>query len=395
MKWASAVSENESLEEALNECVSSIQERLGTKPLDLTIVFASSHHADHYNQLPQLVQQRLNVKHLFGCSAGGIIGGGREIEQRPGVSVISARLPGVKLVPFHVDNDNLPDLDASPQAWEEIVHTSADKNPQFLLITDPFTIRSENLLMGLDYAFSSGVKIGGMASGGHQKGGNALLLDTEVYRSGAIGLAMQGKIIIDAIVAQGCRPIGKPMRITRSHQGILLELDEKPTLEVLQELFEALSERDQQLARHSLFLGIVMDKFQEEPQLGDFLIRNIVGMDPRSGALAIGEMLQEGQLVQFHLRDAQTSAEDLTALLTRYSREPKADGTEGALLFSCQGRGIYLYGRPDHDTELFRSTIGEVPLGGFFCNGEIGPVGGTTYLHGYTSSFGIFRPREE
>ena len=109
--------------------------------------------------------------------------------------------------------------------------------------------------------------------------------------------------------------------------------------------------------------------------------------------MAIGELLKEGQLVQFHLRDAETSAEDLTAVLERYAVENRENQVHGALLFSCLGRGQYLYGRPNHDTDIFHEKLGPVPLGGFFCNGEIGPVSGTTFLHGYTSSFGIFRPR--
>ena len=394
MKWASAASDDASLEQAIDACVSSITSELGTDAPDLAIVFASSHHAEQYDQLVQLMQQKLRAKHLIGCSAGGIIGGGREIEQRPGFSLTCTLLPGVEVTPFHVENESLPDLDASPQAWEELVHTNAGKTPQFLVITDPFTIRSENLLMGLDYAFAKSIKIGGMASGGGQQSGNVLFLDAQAHYSGAVGLALHGDIVIDPIVAQGCRPVGRPMRITKSDHNLLMGLDERPALEVLWELYESLTERDQELIRHSLFLGVVMDEFKEDPQLGDFLIRNIVGMEPKVGALAIGEMLREGQIVQFHLRDAQTSAEDLSALLTRYSQESRGPDAAGALLFSCLGRGMYLYGRPDHDTDLFRDTIGEIPLGGFFCNGEIGPVGGITYLHGYTSSFGIFRPRE-
>ena len=145
--------------------------------------------------------------------------------------------------------------------------------------------------------------------------------------------------------------------------------------------------------RSSLFLGVVMDEFIDEPQQGDFLIRNVMGMDDRNGSLAIGEMLKEGQMVQFHLRDADTSAQDLAAVLERYAGDNRENSVQGALLFSCLGRGQYLYGRPNHDTDLFRDKLGAVPLGGFFCNGEIGPVSGTTFLHGYTSSFGIFRPR--
>ena len=164
-------------------------------------------------------------------------------------------------------------------------------------------------------------------------------------------------------------------------------------MEVLKRVFEGLPERDKQLVRRGLFLGVVMDPFNDTPQLGDFLIRNVLGSDHRVGALAIGETLSEGQAVQFHVRDAETSAQDLDMLLTRYATQHAIYEDTGALLFSCLGRGSGLYGRPDHDTDMFREKVSGMPLTGFFCNGEIGPVGESTYLHGYTSSFGIFRPK--
>ncbi len=391
MKWASAASESSSVDEALDSCVESIRGELGSEAVDLAVVFASPHHGESYERIPGLVAKRLGAKHLIGCSAGGVIGGGQEIEQRAGFSVTAASLPGVSVTPFHVSNEDLPDLDASPSAWETLVGTNPDDSPNFLLITDPFTIRSDNLLLGLDYAFRYSVKVGGMASGGQHPGANVLMLDGKAHRSGAVGLAFHGDVVIDTIVAQGCRPIGRPMNVTKCENNILLELDGSTALEALRELYGVLSDRDKDLARHSLFLGVVMDEFQEYPQLGDFLIRNIVGMDPRHGALAIGERLREGQIVQFHLRDAETSAEDLTAMVNQYKDRYRETGVEGALLFSCLGRGQYLYGQPDHDTGIFREMMGEIPVGGFFCNGEIGPVQGTTYLHGYTSSFGLFR----
>ena len=174
---------------------------------------------------------------------------------------------------------------------------------------------------------------------------------------------------------------------------MLLGLDGQPPLTILKEMFQTMNERDQALMQNSLFLGVVMDEFLESPKQGDFLIRNVVGMDARTGTLAIGETLKEGQMVQFHLRDAETSAQDLTAVLERFAMDNRENQAQGALLFSCLGRGQHLYGRPNHDSDIFREKLGEVPLGGFFCNGEIGPVSGTTFLHGYTSSFGIFRPK--
>jgi len=191
-------------------------------------------------------------------------------------------------------------------------------------------------------------------------------------------------------VAQGCRPIGEPMFVTRCRDNLLLALDGRPPREVLQGLHSRLAGRDRQLIRESLFLGVAMRDAASEYRQGDFLIRNVMGIDPSSGALAVGASLRENEIVQFHLRDARTSAEDLDCLLSRHQQEPRA---LGSFLFSCLGRGLHLYGRPNHDADAFRRHLGEVPLGGFFCNGEIGPVQGTTFLHGYTSSFGLFRPR--
>jgi len=181
------------------------------------------------------------------------------------------------------------------------------------------------------------------------------------------------------------------MPITKCKENLLQELDGKPPLEILKEIHETLSDSDKKLIQSSLFLGIEMDPMKDNPKQGDFLIRNLMGVDRESGAVAIGALLRNGQLVQFHLRDKKMSAEDLDVMLTRYLNKGNAENAKGALLFSCLGRGQYLYGKANHDTDMFHGKLGKIPLGGFFCNGEIGPVGNTTFLHGYTSSFGIFR----
>ena len=393
MKWASAISEQPSLHSALSECAESIRGQLGEPP-QLTVAFVSPHYQADYQRVGPLVGELLESEHSFGCSGGGIIGAGMEVEQRPALSVTAATLPGVAIEPFHLDGDNLPDLDAGPDKWQDLVGVTGVQQPQFVLLADPFSFPVQNLIMGLDFAFPRAAKIGGLASGAQRAGDNALFLDGAVHSAGAIGLALHGNIVVDTVVAQGCRPIGQAMRITSSRRNVLAELDGHPPMAVLQELYRSLPERDQQLMGHSLFLGVVMDELLDTPVQGDFLIRNVVGMDQRTGSLAIGEMLKEGQLVQFHLRDAETSAQDLTFVLERYAADNRENEVPGALLFSCLGRGEYLYGRPNHDTDIFREKLGHVPLGGFFCNGEIGPVGGTTFLHGYTSSFGLFRSRD-
>ncbi len=393
MKWASELSDKPGLDDAIADCVASINRQMDGVAADLAVIFVSAHHEDRYEDIPEMVREQLGASNILGCSGGGIIGNGQEVEQQPAVSVTAASLPGVAIQGVHIQGDALPDLDAGPNSWEDIMQVARSDDPQFVILADPFSFPVQNLILGLDFAFDQSAKIGGLASGARQQGQNALFLNDQVFRNGAVGIALHGNIVVDTVVAQGCRPIGEPMRITGSQRNLLQELDGKRPLDVLRELFQQLNERDRGLMRTSLFLGVVMDEFIDQPKHGDFLIRNVMGMDEQSGAVAIGELLKEGQLVQFHLRDAETSAEDLVAVLERYAGDNRENQAQGALLFSCLGRGQYLYGKPNHDSEVFRDKLGQVPLGGFFCNGEIGPVSGTTFLHGYTSSFGIFRAR--
>ena len=395
MQWASALSQQTTLRQALDECAASIRASMGDTAADLAVVFASSEYASDYAELPAMVAEMLGPQALLlGCTGGGIIGGGTEIEQEPAVSVTAASLPGVNIKPIRLEGDALPDMDAPPDRWHEALGVDPSDEPQFVLLADPMSFPAQNLLLGMDYAFPSAAKIGGLASAGQGARQNGLFLGRDYHDSGAVGVALSGNIIVETVVAQGCRPIGAPMRITKSDRNFLVELDGQQPFDVLRSIFQDAGQRDRELMQNSLFLGVVMDALIDEPQQGDFLIRNVMGMDQRSGVLAIGEMLKEGQLVQFHLRDAETSADDLTAVLERYAIDNRENPAHGALLFSCLGRGKYLYGKSNHDTEVFQEKVGAtVPLGGFFCNGEIGPVSGTTFLHGYTSSFGIFRPR--
>ena len=384
MKWASSASKKPVLGQAAEEVLARVR---GDLPgaIDLAVVFVSPHHRAHYDELSATLRSRLRPRVLIGCSAGGVIGGGREIEESPGLSLTAAALPGVELAPFHLSDAAAPNpmLGSLPASMDE---------PDFLLLADPFTFDTEGFLRALDARRPRSTKIGGLASGGRQPGENVLYLGGEVHRGGLVGVALSGDVRVDTIMAQGCRPIGEPMFVTRSVENHIYALDGRTPLEVLQELHERLDQHDRELFRHSLFVGLVMREKSDIYRRGDFLIRNIMGLDAEKGTLMVGALVSEGTILQFHLRDAAASAEDLEQMLSTLATESPAE-VQGALLFSCLGRGKHLYGRPDHDTDAFRRHLSEVPLGGFFCNGEIGPVLGITFLHGYTSSFGLFRPR--
>jgi small ligand-binding sensory domain FIST len=391
MRWASALSQSGHVEQAVEEAVEELCSRLGSREPDLVVAFASAELVEDAD-VAALIHARLPGAVLVGCSGGGIIGANHEVEQGPALSLTGAVLPGARLVPFHVDVSQFPAPGASPEEWHSLIGVPVQERLSLLVISDPFTCDSAALVAGLDRAYPGVLKVGGLASGSRARGSTRLFLGGQSWRTGAVGLALMGNVVVDTIVAQGCRPIGTPMLVTRCEGNVLLQLNERPPLAVLREIHQTLDARDQELFRHSLFIGIEMKQDQVEYQQGDFLVRNIVGVDPESGAIAVGATLQPYQAVQFHLRDARTAAEDLTRHLQRYQAgQGMAGSPQGALLFSCLGRGMHLYGRPDHDTSLFASTLGPIPLGGFFCNGEIGPVGGTTFLHGYTSAFALFR----
>ncbi len=391
MKWASAISRKTSFDDALSECAEKIEAELGDGGVSIVFAFVTPHFAARYEKIHELVSSQLRPEYFVGCSGGGVIGGFEEVERLPAVSLIAARLPDVEIKPFHISGV-LPDLDGPPDAWEGLMGVAPEEEPQFIVLADPFSVRSETLLSGLDYAFPNSPKIGGLASGGTSPGLNTLFLGGEVFTEGAVGVALTGDVVVDTVVAQGCRPIGELMSVTECEGNWLHEIDGRSAFETIQALYGELDERDQRLAQTTLFVGVLMDEFaDDEPGAGDFLVRNIIGGDPQRGSIAVGENLQLGMRLRFHVRDAETSAEDLRIMLGNYAESPGE--ASGALLFSCVGRGEHLYGEPNFDSGLFREHIGSVPVGGFFCNGEIGPVKGSTFLHGYTSSFALFKPR--
>jgi small ligand-binding sensory domain FIST len=396
MQWANALSIRPSLEAAVSDVVQRTVSSL-TAPPDLGLVFISSAFTSEYSRLLPLLSEQLSVPILLGCSGGGVIGTTQwgktqELEAEPALSLTLAHLPGVNIKPFHIAPEELPDLDGPPDAWIDLIGVPPSPVPQFILLSGSFSSGVNDLLQGLDFAYPGSVTVGGHASGGGLGGRIALFYNDNLHREGTIGVALSGNIVLETIVAQGCRPIGRPCQVTKGDRNIILELNEQVPLMVLRDLIAHLSEEDRMLAQHSLFVGLAMDEFKQELQPGDFLIRSILGVEPSAGAIAIADYVRPGQRLQFHLRDAQASAEDLEFLLQRYQKERSSDASAvGALMFSCVGRGEGLYGKPNFDSQLFNRYLKNIPLAGFFCGGEIGPVGGSTMIHNYTSVFGICR----
>jgi small ligand-binding sensory domain FIST len=392
MKWATAISRDASLDAALADVADQAARGLDQIEPDVVFAFLHSSHAAAAESVAARLAPWLGSALLVGCSAQGVAGGGREIEGEPAVAILAGVLPDVELEARHVTQESLRMPVADREGWHSVLGVDLHE-PAFVTITEPHSVSAEALVRGLDAAHPGAPKVGGTASGGTHPGQHALLLGGDVYRTGAIVLALSGNVRIETLVSQGCKPVGEPHFVTACHEHLLRELDGRSPREVLTQVYEKLSAHDRDLFSRAVHVGIALPGEHRELHAGDFLIRNLLGLDPDSGALWIGAELEQNSILQFHLRDAATAAADLGRQLQHFVARGLAQGAAGALMFSCVGRGLGLYGQPDHDTGAFQRHVANVPLAGFFGNGEIGPIGGTTYVHGYTSAFGVFMPQ--
>jgi small ligand-binding sensory domain FIST len=388
MPFAAALSTAPEAARAFDEVCAPVRARLAGAA-DLAVVFFSPHHAGAADRLAQTVRERLTPRCLLGCVAEAVIGNGREVEEGPALSLWAARWSrAVTLTPFHLVLERTAD---GPSVMGRPDALAGPESPggAVLLLGDPFTFPADLFLRHTNELTPGLPVLGGMASGARGPGECRLLLDGAVHDHGAVGVLLGGPVGLRWVVSQGCRPIGRPLVVTRAEDNFILELGGRPPLEQLQELWQSLSPDEQRLFQNGLHVGLVINEYQGEFRRGDFLVRNVLGLDRTSGALAITDHVRVGQTVQFHVRDAQTADEDLQALLRR-DRESHPRPPAAALLFSCNGRGTRLFPQPDHDAAAVRAAAGDVPLAGLFAQGELGPVGGRNFIHGFTASLALF-----
>ncbi len=385
-RFGSALSTSPELVTALEE-VSRQALAAFTSPPKLAIFFVSHHHAISFESLGRCVQDATRAEILLGCTGEAILGTGREIEGQPALSLWVGDFPG-KVREVRLDYEITPNGGQFRGSPEDLP-LKWPPDSAMLLLADPFSFPAERLLHRLNEVESGVPVVGGMASGGWDPGQNRLWLGGETFDSGAVGLYLEG-VSLRSVVSQGCRPIGRSFVVTRAEKNLLLELGGQPAMTRLQEVFEDLPVEERELVRQGLHLGQVINEYQDSFQRGDFLVRNVVGADPEHGSLAIGDLLRVGRTVQFHVRDARTADEDLRELLAGSLTEqpdPRA-----ALIFSCNGRGRRLFGTPHHDAAVVQELAGPIPTAGLFAQGELGPVGGRNFLHGFTASVVLFGP---
>lgn len=390
MHIATAKIEDVSLANPVEQIAEQVDRVLEGRPCSLCVLFASAHFEDHLPMLVDGLHERLAPGAFIGTSAEAVIASGQEYENRPGLVVWAAHLPGVDLRSFHLLESDLERFGESSE-FASYVGMDPSTDPTFLLLADPFSFNPTRLLELLNETYPGAPAFGGMASGGQEPGQNTVIFEGQPLRQGLAGLAIAGHVRIDPVVSQGCRPIGRHLVITEAEQNVIRQLGGKPPLEVLTEILRDCPTRDLELARtRGLLIGRVINEQQSGFRQGDFLIRNPLGFDQASGAMHINDYIRTGQTVQFHVRDGASASEDLEALLGERSRRDAL----GALVFSCNGRGSRLFPQRHHDANAVQAACGCPSVAGFFCAGEIGPIGGANFLHGHTASIAFFREPE-
>ncbi len=379
MQVAAALSEHPLPTHAVGEAAGDVLEQIGTKP-DLVCVFVTSGHAGALEDISGAVRAILRPRLLVAAGAGAIIGGHREVEESPGVVVWAAKTGAIE--PVRIDTRR------SADGWtvEGLPGRAAQGERTLLLLADPHTFPTDGFLSRLADSAPDLTVVGGLVAGARGAGGTRLALDGRQYTDGAVGVLFGKGADVVPVVAQGCRPVGAPFVVTRADHNIVYELGGRPALERLREVVEQLDPDERARAANGLQIGVVFDESLATFGTGDFLIRNVLGADPSTGGVGVGDVVEVGRTVQFHVRDA--SSADLA--LRDALGEIEGDG---ALVFTCIGRGRGLFGYPDHDADVVATSLATKATAGVFSDGEVGPVGDRNLLHAFSTSMLVFGPR--
>lgn len=395
-RFASAISGDDAIEDALDEAVGEAMDTIGG-PVDLAIVLATEHHRMSFGAIAERLQRTVEPRVALGATAAGVLASGSEMEQRPGLAVLVGRMPGVWMRPFDYARLDYKTVHNHPAAMRHaLLGDATDSVPDdlaaMLMFADPFSMPLVNFIPSINAAIPGVPIVGGVASGAREGGDNRLILDGKVERQGAVGVLIGGPVRVDCTVSQGCRPVGEPFVITRAKHNIIQQLGGRPALAAVRQVAAKLSDTDRVLMTNGLFIGRVINEYKDHFGRGDFLVRNIIGADETHGYIAVSDRVRVGQTVQMHVRDRATAAEDLQLLLEGQKLHGPASG---ALVCTCNGRGQNLFDAPDAESTIIAEALGPTPIAGFFAAGEIGPVGDENFLHGFTSSMAVFRPKFE
>jgi len=384
-RYAAALSTHPVAFEAVGAVAGEILEQLDGDRPDLLVCFMSRHHVAQFNDMAKGLRALIEPDVLLGATAVSIAGGSREVEDEPALSVWAADWGGGRANGFVLDVSSYMDPGGTEGVRVDGWPTEIAGDATVLLLADPFSFPVADLLALCNERVPGLRVIGGLASAGPMAGTNRLALDERITDRGAVGVVLPPEVAVRTVVSQGCRPVGSPFTVTKAERNVVSELGGRSAVARLEELVAAAGHEERELLARGLQVGIVVDEHRTEFDRGDFLVRSVLDADHRTGTVTVGERVEVGQTLQFQVRDAEAADDDLAALLAGVGHDVR-----GVLLFTCNGRGVHLFGCRNHDTGMIEEWLGPVPLAGAFCAGEIGPIGGRNFLHGFTASIALF-----
>jgi len=381
-KSVSILQESAYSADAVSRAAARIREELGA-PATFALAFFTPDYLPHLEEFSDIIRVDGHVSELAGCTGSGIISDNIEHENGSGFSLLAIHSPGTT-AEFHDIDASIAETADSTGFWKKNIPASES----WLLLTDPFDLPPEDFLAGWSHAFPGTPVVGGLASGGESEETVAVFHNGRIL-TGGIAMGLRGNLKLIPAISQGCRPIGEPLPVTKAEDNIIFSLGSRPAYQALESAFQSLTESERSSAQGNLFAGLAGTEYIDEFRSGDFLIRNIIGADPNSGAVVIAGIPRLGQTLQYQLRDRASADADLRRSLHRALPSP-ADRIVASALFCCKGRGQDLFGNTNHDAVVVGDVLGHPHLAGFFCNGEFGPIGGKNCVHSYTAACAIF-----
>jgi small ligand-binding sensory domain FIST len=376
-------------EAGLRQWAEHLRAQLLAPQVTLGLVFMSPKFFPHARQTLEILRVHARIPLLAGCSSTGLIAGPNEIEGAPGLVLALYALRGAELKEFRFTQKQVEEASGAAY-WHVETGVEPKRTNGWLVFIDPFHLDAESWLRSWNEGYASLPALGGLASGIFSDQTTQVYLNGDVFEDGGVAVSFGGDVKLASVISQGCTPIGETWTLTRVEHNLIRQIANRPAYAVLAETFQKLPAAEQQKARGNLFIGLVVNEYLPDFHRGDFLVRNLIGGDPNSGVLAVGAMPRAGQTMQFQRRDAAAATEDMNELLSRAQKQLAATTIYGGCLCCCNGRGRNLFGQPNHDAEMVQQRLGDFGLAGFFCNGEIGPVGDKNFLHGYTASLALF-----
>ncbi len=376
-------SQRTALADALEDAATIAMGNAQLAKADLAVVFATVDYQADYGQLFHTIHEVSGCDHLVGCSGMSVLTSAGEIEGEPAVAVLVLRSDDVSAMPFLVSSDDSSMIGA---AIRERISPKLNENSLLVVLPDVRCISPEALVHQIGEDGNRLPIVGAAASGSPDGQYIYEWLDGEVVEAGVAGMLLTGAIHTEIGVAQGCQPIGRSLEITRAEGNVIYEVNGGPALDGLQGALESLSTEDLRQSGRVVFIGIAMEKENPAPQRGDFLVRNLVGYDKESGAIAVSESVSEGQLIQFHLRNSSSADKEIQEIVLDLHKRTREQPPAFGMYFNCLGRGKGLYGEANHDIQIIKEKFPDLPGIGFFGNAEFAPIGGRNFAHAYTGA---------